>query len=156
MRPSVWLRFIALFLAWVGIRAAWTLVLTTDDPNLRMAAELGWGAAIQISTLVVAVLSCWAAVAIWRGRRLGLTLGILAMAVGAGTGVGSMLQTQANPAAAKRAYAAHRAARGVPVPEERLNRMFSPEGQRMMWVIAGVMMTLPLGVLLWCRDELDR
>jgi hypothetical protein len=57
--PSVWLRLVALFLAWIGIRSAWTVILTTDDPNPRLAAELGWGSAIEIATLLVAVLSCW-------------------------------------------------------------------------------------------------
>jgi hypothetical protein len=154
--PSWWLRLVSLFLGWVGVRSAGTVLLTTDDPNLRLAAELGWGSAIHLATLLVAVLSCWAAVAIWRGRRRGLTLGILALAVYAGTGAGSLLQAQANPAAAKRAYAAHRAARGLPLTEDRLNQIFSPDGQRLMWLIAGVLTTLPLGVLLWRRDELDR
>jgi hypothetical protein len=154
--PSVWLRLVALFLAWIGLRSAWTVILTTDDPNFRLAAELGWGSAIEIAALLVAILSCWAAVAIWRGRRRGLTLGILALAVYAGAGAGSQLQAQANPVAAKRAYAAHRAARGLPVSEDRLNQIFSPQGQRLMWLIAGVMTTLPLGVLLWRRDELNR
>jgi hypothetical protein len=155
-RPSVWLRLVALFLAWVGLRAAMTVILMTDDPNLRLAAELGWGPGIQVAGLVVAILACWAAVAIWRGQRRGLTLGILALAVYAGSTAGSLLQAQANPVEAKRAYVAHRAARGLPVRQDRLDQMFSPDGQHLFWIIAGVMMVVPLGVLLWRRGELDR
>jgi hypothetical protein len=42
------IRLVAAFLAWIGLRAAMTLVLSVDDPNLRLAQELGFGPAVMV------------------------------------------------------------------------------------------------------------
>jgi hypothetical protein len=64
-------------------------------------------------------------------------------------------QTSAQPERAKAAYAEGRLARGLPVPQDRLDAMFSPAGLRTVWITGGVMCLAPYAVLLWRRRELE-
>ena len=64
-----------------------------------------------------------------------------------------LLQMQANPVAARRAYAESREARGLPIRPERLEQLFSPAGQKLAWGIGVVLCLAPLGLLWWHRED---
>jgi hypothetical protein len=153
---SLWLRLVAIFLAWVGTRGFFFLLIGEINPQYRMLTEAGFGRAIWISEVIVSTITIAASVAIWTRWRHAFMLATAALALyTAGTFVG-LQQATAQPERAKAAYAESRIARGLPVPQDRLDAMFSPAGLRTVWITGAVLCLLPYGVLLWRRRELER
>lgn len=152
-RPSIWTRLVALFLLWSALRSAWFLILADANPSLRLAKDLGYGPAIQFGEILYALVGLTAAAAIWWRWKGSVQLGTAALAIYAALAVTSLQQINDNPAAARRAYAQSREARGLPVREEQLDLIFSPSGQSLAWGLGAVLCLGPLLVLWWRREE---
>jgi hypothetical protein len=152
---SLWLRVVALFLIWIGMRGFFFLLIGEINPQYRMLTEAGYGPAIWVSEVIVSALAIAAGVAIWTRWRHAFMLATAALALyTAGTFVG-LQQATAQPERAKAAYAEGRESRGLPVPQDRLDAMFSPAGLRVVWATGAVMCLAPYGILLWRRRELE-
>jgi hypothetical protein len=155
-RPlSLWLRLLAAFIAWGAFRAIFFTVLGQSDPEFQLAVERGVGPAVVLGQLIYGVIGIAAAVAIWQRMPFALWLALAALALDTSLTVFGVQQFTADPTAVREAYAASRAARGLPIPAERLDIMFSPEAMTVMWVVAGLMSLVPLAILLWRKWELS-
>jgi hypothetical protein len=152
---SLWLRLVALFLVWIGTRGFFFLLIGEENPHYRMLTEAGFGPAIWISELIVSTLAIAAGVAIWTRWRQAFMLATAALALYTAATFVGLQQASAQPERAKAAYAESRLARGLPVPQDRLDEMFSPGGMRAVWITGMVMCLTPYGVLLWRRRELE-
>lgn len=150
---SVWTRVVALFLLWSSLRALWSVLLAETHPSYRLAGELGYGPFFVGGQIVYTLLGVTAAAAVWWRWRNAVPLGTAALAAYAAMTVSGLLQMKANPVAARAAYRESREARGLPVPSERLDRLFSPAGQRLAWGIGAVLCLAPLAILWWRREE---
>lgn len=153
-RLSIWLRLLAIYLGWTGVRAIYATVLGEMNPELQLALERGFGPAVTVGQTLYGVLAVGAAVAIWQRIPWAVPLTLVALALDASLTWFGVLQFIADPAAVREAYAASRVARGVPVSDERLDVMFSPSGGIVMAVIAAFLTVAPLAILLWRRHEL--
>jgi hypothetical protein len=152
---SLWLRLVALFLVWIGTRGFFFLLIGEVNPQYRMLTEAGYGPAIWISEVIVSVLAIAGGVAIWTRWRHAFMLATAALALYTAATFVGLQQASAQPERAKAAYAEGRLARGLPVPQDRLDEMFSPAGLRLVWITGLVMCLTPYGILLWRRRELE-
>jgi hypothetical protein len=151
-RRSIWIRYVEVFLIWVGARAIYNLVLYLIDPNYR--AAIGSALLVVLEGLFGA-LALGAAVSIYLRFRHALMMSTAALALYTGITAAEVFNAPANLPAARAAYKASREARGVPVSEERLDLMFSADSLRMLWVIAALLCIPPYVILLWRKHELE-
>jgi hypothetical protein len=131
----------------------WFLMLAETNPGFRLAKDLGFGPALQFGEILYALVGLTAAAAIWWRWKGGVQLGTGALAIYAALAVTGLQQMKDNPAAARKAYAESREARGLPVREEQLDLIFSPSGQGLAWGTGAVLCLTPLLILWWRREE---
>lgn len=154
-RPlSLWLRGLAAFIAWGAMRALYFVVLGQFDPEFQAAMDRSAGPAVTLGQLAYGVIGIGAAIAIWQRAPFAMWLALAALALDTSLTLFGLQQFTADPAALREAYASGRAARGLPIPDERLDMMFSPEAMTIMWVMAAVLTLIPLVILLWRSWEL--
>jgi hypothetical protein len=152
---SRWIRFVALFLLWVGGRAIFNIVLFQTDPDFRAAQSAVFGPAFVVWELVSGVLGIGAGVAIYLRLRHALMMATAALALYTGLGAMEIQHTASNLPAARAAYKVNREARGVPVADERLDAMFSPATIPVLWVAWAAFCVPPYLILLWKKHELE-
>lgn len=151
---SRWIRFVTLFLFWVGGRSVLSVVLFLIDPNFQNAYNAGPGPVLVIIEALFAFLAFGAGVAIYARYRHALMMATAALALYTGLNVVSILQASSNLPAARAAYQASREARGVSLSEERLDVMFSANAIPVLWLMAVLLCVPPFAILLWRQDEL--
>jgi hypothetical protein len=153
-RLSIWLKGLSIYLFWSGTRAVYFTVLGQFDPELQLAVDRGFGPAVTIGQTVCGVLGIGAAIAVWQRMPWAIPLTLTVLAIDASLTWFGILQFRADPGAVREAYAASREARGLPIPDERLDVLFSPEAFVAMCVIGALMTVVPLAILLWRSWEL--
>lgn len=154
-RPR-WPRVIAAFLFWSGARSIYSLVIGDLTPGFQQSSQALFGAAASWGALLHGGISIGAAVAIWVRWPHAAQIVVAALAIAASLAVFEFQQVEANPAAARALYAESRRLRGMtPLPEERLDAMFSPSARRSVWALGALMTVGPLVVLLWRRRDFE-
>lgn len=154
-RPlSLWLRGLTMYLGWSAARAVFVAILGALNPEMQSMAETGLGPVATMGPAIYGILGLGAAVALTVRHHLAFPLTLTTLAFDASTTLFELWRTTADPAAVRAAYAANRAARGLPLPAEQLELMFSPEAITVMWVIGGIMVVVPTAILLWRKHEL--
>jgi hypothetical protein len=154
-RRSWWIRFIEGFLLYIGGRAILFAGLAEKDPTYRMAMEAGFGPQLITVQLLFGVLA-WAtaaAVHLRYERAFLMTLGVMALYTA--LTIATLMQTTSNLPAAREAYRASREARGLPITDDRLDRLFSPDAVPMLWITAALLCVPPLLILVWRKHELE-
>jgi hypothetical protein len=154
-KQSRWIRFVELFLLWLGGRSVFNVVLYQMDPNFRAANDGGFGPFLVIAEALLAFLAFGAAVAIFVRYRHALMMGTAALALYTGLSVAGIMQLSSNLPAAREAYKASREARGVPLSDERLDAMFSPVMIPFLWLTAAALCIPPYAILVWRKHELE-
>lgn len=154
-RPlSLWLRGLTLYLGWSAARAVFVAILSVMNPDVRSMAEAGLGPVATIGPAVYGLLGLGAAVALTLRHPLAFPMTLTTLAFDASATLFELWRTTSDPAAVRAAYAANREARDLPLPDDRLDLMFSPEAITVMWVIGGIMVVVPTAILLWRKHEL--
>ena len=151
-QPSWWIRFVEIFLLWTGGRAVLTIVLLQLDPAYRAAID---GPFMLVAEAVYAFLAIGAAVAIHTRFRHALMMATAALAIYTGIAVAGVLETTSDLPGARAAYKASREARGLPVTDEQLDRLFSPEVVPYLWAVGVGLCIPPYLILLWRKHELE-
>ena len=148
-------RALPYFMVWLAMRALYFLYLGSQHAEYRLAAEAGFGPVLWGAELAFAFLGVGAAVGMWLRWRHTMALAIAASGLYTSITLFQLWQMEQDPGRARMAYVASRAARGLPVPDDRLDQMFSESGRRVTWAIGGVFCLVPLGVLLWRRRDFE-
>ena len=154
-KPPFLSRWLPVFLVWLGARSVYFAYLGSADADYRVAAEAGFGPALWGAEVFFAFLATGAAVGMWLRWRQTVPLAIAALALYASITVFQLMQMERDPGRARRAYVASREARGLTVPEERLDQMFSPSGRKVTWLLGGLFALAPLAILLWRRVDFE-
>lgn len=151
-QQSWWIRFVEIFLLWTGGRAVLTIVLLQLDPGYRAALD---GPFMLIAEAVYAFLAIGAAVAIHTRYQHALMMATAALAIYTGLAVAGVLETTSDLPGARAAYKASREARGLPVTDEQLDRLFSPDAVPILWAVGAGLCIPPYLILLWRKHELE-
>jgi hypothetical protein len=152
---SWWIWFVETFLLWIGGRSIYFAVLSDLDPNYRMAMESGFGPQLVVVEILFGILAIGAGVAIYLRYKHALMMATAALAIYTGLNVAQLWQSANNLPAFREAYKASRDARGLPITEERLDMMFSPEAMPMLWIVLALLCIPPYVILLWRKHELE-
>lgn len=150
-RPkSLWL--LLFFFCWVDARALGAIVFPSTSGTYHFYAALEQVWLHYLVSIVTVVLSATATNALWRPKAGWLEASLIALGVFALSGLASVWYTLRHVDLARDAYAAGRAARGLPVAPERLADIFSVP---VLWsgafgVSAGYVV---LAVLAWRRRD---
>ena len=154
-KRSWWIRFVEIFLLWIGGRAIFFSVLTVIDPNFRRALGFDYWQVLLAVDVLFGILALGAGVAIYLRYRHALMMATAALAIYTGSTIFEVVRTSSNLPAAREAYRASREARGLPIRERQLDQLFSPEAMPMLWVTAAVLCIPPYVILLWRKHELE-
>ena len=148
-------RALPYFMLWLATRALYFIYLGDHDPDYRVAAEAGFGPFLWGGELGFAFLAAGGAVGMWLRWRHTVTLAMGALAIYTSLTFFQLWQMEQDPGRARLAYAASRAARGLPVSDDRLDQMFSDSGCQLTWGLGVAFCFVPLAVLLWRRRDFE-
>jgi hypothetical protein len=152
-RRSWWVSILASYFLWLAVRTVFSVALGSSNSDYRFAFEAGFGEALWRTEALLAFLMTGAAVAVWSRWRHAVAAALVALTVLLSLTVFQLRQVERLPGVAREAYATSRRTRGLPVTDERLDIMFSPAGRKLTWLVAAMMIGLPMGLLVWRRHE---
>jgi hypothetical protein len=143
------------YLLYIGGRAIWFAGLAEKDPTYRLAMEAGYGPELWWVQLSFGLFALATAVAVHLRYDLAFMMATATMLLYTGLTIATLLLTTSNLPAARAAYKASREARGLPITEGRLDRLFSPDAIPVMWITAAFLCLPPYLILLWRKHELE-
>ncbi len=137
-----------IFFGWVGARALGWIVFPVTSGSYHFYRALGQPWLHYVSESVTVALATAAAAYLWRPKRGWLAASLVALGVLAVSGLAEAWYAIRHLEVARLSYASSRAARGLPVPSERLAENFSP-GTLWAGTLAMCALFALLAVLAW-------